>query len=78
MKKGRENRKKNRKEKGGAGRSRPRTTNQTGVTINVCRGERDRATDKTNRGADRSHEFPPAPRGMPQIEVAFDMDAHGI
>ncbi len=52
--------------------------NQTGVTIHVVQGERDRATDNKSLGKFDLSEIPPSPRGMPQIEVTFDIDANGI
>ena len=52
--------------------------NQTGVTIHVLQGERDRASDNKSLGRFDLTDIPPAPRGMPQIEVAFDIDANGI
>jgi len=52
--------------------------NQTGVTIHVLQGERDRATDNKSLGRFDLTDIPPAPRGLPQIEVAFDIDANGI
>ncbi|MDP9064708.1 MAG: molecular chaperone DnaK [Pseudomonadota bacterium] len=52
--------------------------NQTGVTIHVLQGERDRAADNKSLGRFDLTDIPPAPRGMPQIEVAFDIDANGI
>ena len=52
--------------------------NQTGVTIHVLQGERDRATDNKSLGRFDLTDIPPAPRGMPQIEVAFDIDTNGI
>ena len=52
--------------------------NQTGVTIHVLQGERDRATDNKSLGRFDLSDIPPAPRGLPQIEVAFDIDANGI
>ncbi len=52
--------------------------NQTGVTIHVLQGERDRSTDNKSLGRFDLTDIPPAPRGMPQIEVAFDIDANGI
>jgi len=52
--------------------------NQTGVTIHVLQGERDRATDNKSLGRFDLTDIPSAPRGMPQIEVAFDIDANGI
>jgi molecular chaperone DnaK len=52
--------------------------NQSGVTIHVLQGERDRAGDNKSLGKFDLSDIPPAPRGMPQIEVAFDIDANGI
>jgi molecular chaperone DnaK len=52
--------------------------NQTGVTIHVLQGERDRATDNKSLGRFDLSDIPPAPRGLPQIEVTFDIDANGI
>ncbi len=52
--------------------------NQTGVTIHVLQGERDRATDNKSLGRFDLSDIPPAPRGMPQIEVTFDIEANGI
>jgi molecular chaperone DnaK len=52
--------------------------NQTGVTIHVLQGERDRAADNKSLGKFDLTDIPPAPRGMPQIEVTFDIDANGI
>ncbi len=52
--------------------------NQTGVTIHVVQGERDRAGDNKSLGKFDLTDIPPAPRGMPQIEVTFDIDANGI
>jgi molecular chaperone DnaK len=52
--------------------------NQTGVTIHVLQGERDRATDNKSLGRFDLTDIPAAPRGLPQIEVAFDIDANGI
>src|ERR1700735_1490164 len=52
--------------------------NQTGVTIHVLQGERDRASDNKSLGRFDLTDIPPAPRGLPQIEVAFDIDANGI
>jgi molecular chaperone DnaK len=48
------------------------------VTIHVLQGERDRATDNKSLGSLRPVDIPPAPRGMPQVEVTFDIDANGI
>ena len=52
--------------------------NQSAVTISVCQGEREMATDNKNLGQFNLEGLPPAPRGVPQIEVAFDIDANGI
>jgi molecular chaperone DnaK len=52
--------------------------NQTAVTIHVLQGERDRAGDNKSLGRFDLSDIPPAPRGMPQIEVTFDIDANGI
>jgi molecular chaperone DnaK len=52
--------------------------NQTGVTIHVLQGERERSSDNKSLGRFDLTDIPPAPRGMPQIEVAFDIDANGI
>jgi molecular chaperone DnaK len=52
--------------------------NQTGVTIHVLQGERERSTDNKSLGRFDLTDIPSAPRGMPQIEVAFDIDANGI
>ncbi len=52
--------------------------NQTGVTIHVLQGERERSTDNKSLGRFDLTDIPPAPRGLPQIEVAFDIDANGI
>ncbi len=52
--------------------------NQTAVTIHVLQGERDRATDNKSLGRFDLSDIPPAPRGMPQVEVTFDIDANGI
>src|SRR5262249_30723901 len=51
---------------------------QTAVTIHVLQGERDRAADNKSLGKFDLADIPPAPRGMPQIEVSFDIDANGI
>ncbi|TAJ45243.1 molecular chaperone DnaK [Methanofollis fontis] len=51
---------------------------QTSVTINVLQGERPMAPDNTSLGQFNLVGLPPAPRGVPQIEVAFDIDASGI
>ena len=52
--------------------------NQTAVTIHVLQGERERAVDNKSLGRFDLSDIPPAPRGMPQIEVTFDIDANGI
>jgi molecular chaperone DnaK len=52
--------------------------NQTAVTIHVLQGERDRAQDNKSLGRFDLADIPPAPRGMPQVEVTFDIDANGI
>ena len=52
--------------------------NQTAVTIHVLQGERDRAGDNKSLGKFDLSDLPPAPRGMPQVEVTFDIDANGI
>jgi molecular chaperone DnaK len=52
--------------------------NQTAVTIHVLQGERERALDNKSLGRFDLADIPPAPRGMPQIEVTFDIDANGI
>ncbi len=52
--------------------------NQNAVTIRVFQGEREMAADNKILGAFNLESIPPAPRGMPQIEVTFDIDANGI
>ena len=52
--------------------------NQTAVTINVLQGERSRASDNHSLGNFNLEGIPAAPRGVPQIEVTFDIDANGI
>ena len=52
--------------------------NQNAVTIRVFQGEREMATDNKMLGQFNLENIPPAPRGMPQIEVTFDIDANGI
>jgi molecular chaperone DnaK len=52
--------------------------NQTTVDIHVLQGEREFARDNRTLGRFQLADIPPAPRGMPQIEVAFDIDANGI
>ena len=51
---------------------------QTSVDIHVLQGERDMASDNKTLGRFRLEGIPPAPRGVPQIEVTFDIDANGI
>jgi molecular chaperone DnaK len=52
--------------------------NQSAVTIHVLQGERDVASGNKSLGQFNLTDIPPAPRGMPQIEVTFDIDANGI
>ena len=52
--------------------------NQTAVTIHVLQGEREMAAGNKSLGQFNLTDIPPAPRGMPQIEVGFDIDANGI
>jgi molecular chaperone DnaK len=52
--------------------------NQTAVTIHVVQGERPMANDNVSLGSFNLTDLPPAPRGIPQIEVKFDIDANGI
>lgn len=52
--------------------------NQTAVTIHVVQGERPMASDNVSLGSFNLTDLPPAPRGVPQIEVKFDIDANGI
>ena len=52
--------------------------NQTSVEINALQGERDMAVDNRSLGRFSLVDIPPAPRGVPQIEVTFDIDANGI
>jgi len=52
--------------------------NQNAVTIHVLQGEREMATGNKSLGQFNLSDIPPAPRGMPQIEVTFDIDANGI
>ncbi len=52
--------------------------NQTAVTVHVLQGEREMAGGNKSLGKFDLSDIPPAPRGMPQIEVAFDIDANGI
>jgi molecular chaperone DnaK len=52
--------------------------NQTSVEIHILQGERTRATDNRTLGRFHLDGIPPAPRGLPQIEVTFDIDANGV
>lgn len=52
--------------------------NQTAVTVHVLQGEREKASANKSLGRFDLTDIPPAPRGMPQIEVSFDIDANGI
>ncbi|MDD5368933.1 MAG: molecular chaperone DnaK [Anaerolineaceae bacterium] len=52
--------------------------NQTAVDVHVLQGERPMASDNMSLGRFRLEGLPPAPRGMPQVEVTFDIDANGI
>ncbi|HLS35459.1 MAG TPA: molecular chaperone DnaK [Bacillota bacterium] len=52
--------------------------NQTAVDIHVLQGEREMAADNKTLGRFQLTDIPPAPRGVPQIEVSFDIDANGI
>ena len=52
--------------------------NQTAVTIHVLQGERERSLDNKSLGRFDLTDIPPSPRGLPQIEVTFDIDANGI
>jgi molecular chaperone DnaK len=52
--------------------------NQNAVTLRVFQGEREMAADNKMLGQFNLEDIPPAPRGMPQIEVTFDIDANGI
>src|ERR687885_273175 len=54
------------------------TDGQTNVEIHVLQGEREMASDNKSLGTFRLDGIPPAPRGVPQIEVTFDIDANGI
>ena len=51
---------------------------QHAVTVHVLQGERERATDNKSLGRFDLADIPPAPRGVPQVEVTFDIDANGI
>jgi molecular chaperone DnaK len=53
-------------------------SNQTSVTVHVLQGERNQATANKSLGRFDLSDIPPAPRGVPQIEVTFDIDANGI
>jgi molecular chaperone DnaK len=52
--------------------------NQTAVTIHIVQGERSMASDNVSLGSFNLSGIPPAPRGVPQVEVKFDIDANGI
>ncbi|HBP91123.1 MAG TPA: molecular chaperone DnaK, partial [Alcanivorax sp.] len=52
--------------------------NQTAVTVHVLQGERKQANQNKSLGQFNLEDIPPAPRGVPQIEVTFDIDANGI
>lgn len=52
--------------------------NQTAVTVHVLQGEREKAAANKSLGQFNLKDIPPAPRGLPQIEVSFDIDANGI
>ena len=52
--------------------------NQTAVTVHVLQGEREMARDNKSLGRFDLSDLPPAPRGVPQVEVSFDIDANGI
>ena len=52
--------------------------NQTAVTVHVLQGERERASANKSLGRFDLSDIPPSPRGVPQIEVTFDIDANGI
>lgn len=52
--------------------------NQTAVTVHIVQGERPMAADNVSLGSFNLSGIPPAPRGIPQIEVKFDIDANGI
>jgi molecular chaperone DnaK len=52
--------------------------NQTAVTVHVLQGEREMASANKSLGKFDLQDIPPAPRGVPQIEVTFDIDANGI
>ena len=52
--------------------------NQPAVSIHVCQGEREFAKDNKSLGMFELSDIPAAPRGVPQIEVTFDIDANGV
>jgi molecular chaperone DnaK len=52
--------------------------NQSAVTVHVIQGERKQASENKSLGQFNLEDIPPAQRGMPQIEVTFDLDANGI
>jgi len=52
--------------------------NQSAVDIHILQGERPLASDNNSLGRFRLEGIPPAPRGVPQVEVTFDIDANGI
>src|SRR5699024_10237349 len=52
--------------------------NQTAADIHVLQGERERAQDNKTPGRAQLTDIPPAPRGIPQLDVPFDIDANGI
>ncbi|MFO8155923.1 MAG: molecular chaperone DnaK [Pseudomonadota bacterium] len=52
--------------------------NQTAVTVHVLQGEREKASENKSLGRFDLSDIPPAPRGVPQIEVSFDIDANGL
>ena len=52
--------------------------NQTAVTVHVLQGEREQASANKSLGRFDLSDIPPAPRGVPQVEVTFDIDANGI
>src|SRR5262249_5476850 len=56
----------------------PAEDSQTAVTIHVLQGEREMSSGNKSLGQFNLSDIPPAPRGMPQIEVTFDIDANGI
>ena len=53
-------------------------SNQSSVSIQVCQGERPLASENKSLGKFRLSGIPPAPRGIPQVQVAFDIDANGL